>query len=186
MASVLVSVMKVAMDTESSVSYGGMNVGGCECVRVYGWGREDKSCNNATASSVSQMQLIPFTMQPMTCVPSCPVCLHESRISLTLSSCILAASRNCCLATAFLAQLSTLSVYTSSSNADCCCVETEGTTRVLKPHSILSTSSCDIFSRNFSSNVVPSKGGTCTCSVVVEGLALGVCARETPKDDILP
>lgn len=33
-ASVLVSVMKVAMDTESSVSYGGMNVGGCECVRV--------------------------------------------------------------------------------------------------------------------------------------------------------
>ena len=34
MASVLVSVMKVAMGTESSVSYGGMNVGGCECVRV--------------------------------------------------------------------------------------------------------------------------------------------------------
>ena len=155
------------------------------------WGREDKSCNNATASSVSQMRLIPLLCSP------CSVCLHESHChrmlklafeiyALTLSSCILAASRNCCLATAFLAQLSTLSAYTSSSNADCCCVETEGTTRVLKPHSILSTSSCDIFSRNFSSNSVPSKGGTCTCSVVVEGLALGVCARETPKDDVLP
>ena len=106
--------------------------------------------------------------------------------TLTLSSCILAASRNCCLATAFLAQLSTLSAYTSSSNAHCCCVETECTTRVLKPHSILSTSSCDVFSRNFSRNSAPSKGGICTCSVVVEGLALRVRTRETLKDDVLP
>lgn len=113
---------------------------------------------------------------------------------LTLSSCILARSRDCCLATAFFAQFSTLSVYTSSRSWHCCWVETAYTARAPAPHSCLSTSSWDVFSRNFSSSSFPSKGGTCTWRVVsgvaVLSRALGArdgrFVRERLKEDKLP